>query len=331
MSPFPKFSIILPVRNGGSYVKTCVRSILNQSYTDFNLVILDNKSTDGTTEWLYQLDDKRIILYHTSVSLSMTENWGRIKDIPKNEFMTIIGHDDILLPNYLEEMNALIEKYPLASLYQTHFNYIDADGKLVRVCQFMDEIQRAGEFLQCHIQQTLDSMGTGYMFRSVDYDRLNGIPTEFPNLMFADYALWIQLTTLSFKATSPKICFEYRIHDSTSKKTNGDLYCEAFEKYISFLEKIGKKNEEINQVCRNHGYSLLMFFCESLSHRLLKTSKHHRKRTVRSFIQACREMAKRLIPGQSFHPLTNWRISAALIIDSNAFTRNLFYKLKGSR
>ncbi len=324
------FSIILPVRNGGSYVKTCVKSILSQTYSHFNLIILDNNSTDGTTKWLKKIEDHRIIIDHSVVSLSMTENWERIKDIPKNEFMTIIGHDDIFLPHYLEEMNALIEKYPQASLYQTHFNYIDAVGKLVRVCQPMDEIQRAGEFLQCHIQQTLDSMGTGYMFRSVDYDRLNGIPTDFPNLMFADYALWIQLSALSFKATSPKVCFEYRIHDSISKKTNGDLYCEAFEKYVSFLEKMGKKNTEINQVCINYGNSLLMYFCESLSHRLLKTPKHDRERSVLSFIQACREMAKKMIPGQSFHPLRNWKISAALIIDSNAITRNLFYKIKGN-
>jgi glycosyltransferase involved in cell wall biosynthesis len=47
-----KFSIILPVKNGGEYVKECVQSILAQSCPDFNLHILENCSTDGTAEWL---------------------------------------------------------------------------------------------------------------------------------------------------------------------------------------------------------------------------------------------------------------------------------------
>ena len=325
----PKFSIILPVHNGGSYFKECVNSILSQTFPDFNLIILDNNSTDGTSEWLQQHTDPRIIIHHSSVSLSMTENWARIKDVPKNEFMTIIGHDDILLPNYLEIMNALIEQHPNAGLYQTHFNYIDADGKIIRPCQPMDEKQGAGDFLKCHIYQTLDSMGTGYLFRSADYDRLGGIPTNFPNLMFADYALWIQLIGLSYKATSSNTCFEYRIHNSTSKQTNGDLYCEAFEKYVAFLVEFSMLNNEVQATVQKHGHQLLMYYCESLSHRLLKTPIQNRKRTVSSYINMCKEMAKNLIPGQSFHPLNNWKIFAALLFDSNAITRKLFYLVKG--
>ena len=55
-----KFSIILPVKNGGEYVKECVNSILSQSLQDFNLIVLDNCSIDGTLEWLRSLEDVRI-------------------------------------------------------------------------------------------------------------------------------------------------------------------------------------------------------------------------------------------------------------------------------
>ena len=50
-----KFSIILPVRNGGEYVKDCVRSILSQTVDEFDLIVLDNCSTDGTVEWINSL------------------------------------------------------------------------------------------------------------------------------------------------------------------------------------------------------------------------------------------------------------------------------------
>lgn len=58
-----KFSIILPVRNGGNYVKECAHSILSQTLDDFNLIVLDNCSTDGTLEWMQSLNDNRIIIY----------------------------------------------------------------------------------------------------------------------------------------------------------------------------------------------------------------------------------------------------------------------------
>jgi glycosyltransferase involved in cell wall biosynthesis len=324
-----KFSVILPVRNGGEYVKACVESILAQSYPHFNLIVLNNNSDDGTTEWLRQLTDERIELHHSEVSLSMVANWGRIKAVKKNEFMTIIGHDDLLFPDYLAEMIALIEAHPDASVYQTHFNYIDDQSRLIRVCQPMDAVQSADEFLTCQIFQTLDSTGTGYMFRSADYERLGGIPTDFPNLIFADYALWMQLILLSYKATSPKICFEYRIHNSVSKLTNGELYCEAFEKYILFLTEMKLNHSSVRDTCDSHGHRFMMYFTQSLSHRLLKTAENQRKLSVLAFVKRCNELASSFIPNKSFHPLWKWSVMAAVLFDINGFSRKLFWRLKG--
>ena len=208
-----KFGIILPVKDGGEYVKECVTSILSQTLQDFNLIVLDNCSTDGTLEWLQSLNDNRIIIHESPKPLSIEENWARISSVPKNEFITLIGHDDILNENYLQVMNNLILKHPSASLYQTHFQYIDANGKILRNCKPMDEIQYAHEFLACFMCETIDSTGTGYMMRSKDYDTVGGMDPSFDNLIFADYALWINLTMKSYKSTSFEMCFNYRIHN----------------------------------------------------------------------------------------------------------------------
>src|SRR5690348_15314094 len=184
-----KFSIILPVKNGGEYVKECVNSILSQTVQDFNLIVLDNCSTDGTLEWLQSLNDQRIIIHQSQKPLSIEENWARIKSVPKNEFITLIGHDDILNKNYLETMLNLIKKHPSASLYQSHFQYIDSKGDLLNNCKPMDEKQFAHEFLGAYMCRSIDSTGTGYMMRSVDYDNLGGMNTEYENLIFADFDL----------------------------------------------------------------------------------------------------------------------------------------------
>ena len=116
-----KFSIVLPVHNGIAHIKECVNSVLNQTYENFDLIVLENHSTDGTREFLETISDKRIKIFVAESFLPMEDNWMRINNIPKNEFFTIIGHDDVYDNNYLEVMNNLISNNPNASLYKAHF------------------------------------------------------------------------------------------------------------------------------------------------------------------------------------------------------------------
>ncbi len=314
--PNIKFSIILPVRNGGEFVKECIRSILAQSVNNYNLIILDNASTDGTLDWIMKLNNEKIVCYPSDKQLSIEENWARIKEVPRNEFMTMIGHDDLLHPDYLTVMNELISQNPDASLYQTHFRYIDKNGVLLRKCQPMNPIQTADEFLLGQIVKSIDSTGTGYMMRSKDYDALGGIPSLYPNLIYADYELWVRLTHLSFKATSPRECFSYRIHSSMSALTNGEAYQEAFGKYVLFLNDIREKDSAIDTVLSNYGKRFLMDNCESLSHRILKTALSNRKISVWTSVKKSKSYAELLIPGQSFHPLLKPRILLAVLLDN---------------
>ena len=102
-----RFSILLPVRNGGPYLKVCVQSILEQTYPHFELQVLDNASTDDTVPWLTSIKDSRLRLWRAPCALSIEESWARIKDVPKQEFMTTIGHDDLFDPHYLEVTKVL--------------------------------------------------------------------------------------------------------------------------------------------------------------------------------------------------------------------------------
>ncbi|QEC43864.1 glycosyltransferase family 2 protein [Pseudobacter ginsenosidimutans] len=320
----PRFSIILPVRNGGEYAKECVNSILSQTLNDFNLVVLDNCSTDRTVEWLESLHDERIVIHKADRSLSIEENWARIKDVSRNEFMTMIGHDDLLLPNYLEEMQSIINRFPNATLYQTHFNYINATGGLIRPCLPMDEQQYVQDFLAAQMQRKIDSTGTGYMMRSSQYDEVGGIPPNYPNLIFADFALWVRLMAKGYKITSSKNCFSYRVHQSVSATTNAEAFMKAFGIYAKEIDLLQQKDPAVQQAVRSYGREFLLLWCESLSHRLLKTPLNKRSMLVSDLMKKFMEFAGELIPGQSFEPGAVFRIKLAEWLDSNTLTRNLF-------
>jgi len=319
-----KYSIILPVYNGGEYVKVCVNSILSQSIPEFELLVLDNCSTDGTVEWLRSLLDNRIRIIVADRPLSIEENWGRIKSVDKHEFITLIGHDDTLEPDYLAILDQLIHQYPAASLYQTHFNYIDSHGESIRKCKPMPAEERADEFLKSSLTNAFDIMGTGFMMRSADYDALGGIP-NYPNLMFADLELWYRLTAIGFKATAAATGFSFRIHQSTTKTTADDKLQLAFERAVFFLDSLKQEDKLSAKVINDQGITFIHHYCRSLSHRLIRTPlKNRNGLTVGGFINKCKSYADRLVPGNSYNPLADKAVRLAKYIDASPLSRFLF-------
>lgn len=324
-----KYSIILPVRNGGNFIKECVNSILLQSLPGFELLILENQSTDDTLSWLSSLTDPRIRIFPSQSSLSIEENWGRIVSIPKGEFMTIIGHDDVLNKNYLETMDRLIHQHPDASLYQTHFRYIDKDGQEIRKCLPMAALQKPPEVLHNFICSKMDIMGTGFMMRSADYNRIGGIP-PYANLLFADMELFIELAKKSYLAVSPMECFAYRTHPgaTTSISTDSKTLL-GFDRFVNYLEKLKSSDPSLREVIIRDADHLLLQYCQGITHKVLRTPPAKRQTpSVAAIIDQFREYGKRLKDDNSFEPLNSSKIKAGKVIDSNRLFHSLFLLFK---
>lgn len=324
-----KFSIILPVRNGGEYVKTCVNSILSQTNQDFNLIILDNCSTDGTREWITSLQSEKIIIYPSDKSLSIEENWGRITAVSKNEFITLIGHDDILHPDFLENINRLIDQYPHAGLYHTHFNFIDATSNIIRYCKPMPNFISAADLLRGFLTYSIDSMGTGYVMRSKDYDELGGIPVKYPSLLFADFELWLSLAKKDGMAVSSSTCFAFRVHKGTTGSAADYKMQEALKLYVDFLALQKQNDPATANIINEFGSEFLLNNCQSLAHRLLRTSIDKRNGvTVGRLIRETGLLAQKLGVENDYKPLTNLSISIANTIDKSSVLRSAFLFFK---
>ena len=252
MSNGPLFSVVLPVRNGGEYVKLCVASVLAQTLSDaFELLVLDNASTDGTAEWLATLDDPRVRVFPSDRPLAIEENWARIKDLPKKKFLTTIGHDDLLDARFLEIIARLIRAAPDAGLYYTHFRLIGADGAFLRHCRPMPARETAAEFLAARLRRRRDSFGTGHVLRSAAYDALGGIP-PFPKLLYADDALFLRAIGASYRATAPDEAFSYRWHAaSTSTGSTWEGVFAGLERYGQFLACLAGADPALTEVLRN--------------------------------------------------------------------------------
>jgi len=257
-----RFTVIIPSYNGGDYLKSAVASVLQQSFTDFELAILDDGSTDGSLEWLRSLTDTRVKLYPSPQNQGIVKNWRRALEIPKGEFMTVLGQDDLFDSNFLEVIDALICAEPDASLYHAHFRFINADGEKLSSARPMPAHETAAEYIAALFSGQRDSHATGYVFRSALHDQIDGFP-PYPNLFFADDVFWISAMSYCYKATAREECFSCRHHSSSLSATNKQwrAWIDAMIPYADFLTKMGNQNAEFKEAVRTFGFEYFLHYC----------------------------------------------------------------------
>jgi len=319
-----KYSFLVPTYNSDRWIQPCINGILSQTYPAFEIIIFDTGSTDGTLAWIRSLEDSRIRIYTTDVRLGIVENWQRFTTVPKNEFMTIIGHDDILYPDYLATIDQLIEKYPDAGLYQTHFNFIDAKGELIRACAPMYPKITPAAFLASVLQNNLEITATGFMVRSKEYDAMGGIPA-YPSLLYADIELWLRLIMKSYLAVAPEPCFEFRLHVDNTSKATGQFRLDAFELLIEFFINLKSTKEEYKTIIEKYAPAFLKNHVTGGCHKLIYANGPNRNGvTMDSIIASAKKSANELLPGFSFTPDKLPSIIIAKLIDANFILRRLF-------
>jgi glycosyltransferase involved in cell wall biosynthesis len=208
-------TIYLPVRNGGDYLTAAIDSIAAQTDPEWRLVVLDNASTDDTRDRVRAYGDTRIDLRSADRSLSITDSWARILPLaavlPRGTLISLIGHDDLLKPDFIALVKRLAKEDPTASLYQTQFEMIGGDGGIIRPARPVPLREEAGDLLAALCWGLRDSFGTGYAFRAEDYVEVGGIP-PLPRLLYADHLLFTRLTARAHKRCASELGCSYRLH-----------------------------------------------------------------------------------------------------------------------
>lgn len=108
----PKYSILIPTRNGAKYLPFAIKTVLGQSFEDFELIVSVNHSQDNTLELLDTLNDKRLNVIIPPSELSMTKHYEYILSKATGEWITILGDDDGLMPYFFREVEAITKENP---------------------------------------------------------------------------------------------------------------------------------------------------------------------------------------------------------------------------
>lgn len=125
----PRVSVVVPAFNNAPHIEATVHSILSQTYSDFELIISDHSSTDGTWERLQAVAaDPRVRLMRIASGGGAPANWRAVTDQGRGEFLKLVCGDDLLYPTSLAEQVAAFDQHPSAVLVASRRDVVDETG-----------------------------------------------------------------------------------------------------------------------------------------------------------------------------------------------------------
>ena len=125
----PVISVCVPAYQAGSRLRATIHSVLAQNFTDFELIVLDNGSTDGTAELVGSFDDPRIRLVRREITVPMTENWNRVVGLARGELVKLLCADDLLRPDCLRVQRQVLAALPHVVMTACRRDFVDGRGR----------------------------------------------------------------------------------------------------------------------------------------------------------------------------------------------------------
>lgn len=105
----PRVSVCIPTYCGAPFIAAAIRSVLEQSFRDFELIVIDDNSTDATCEIVAGISDNRLRMMRSSQNLGAEGNWNRCLDEARGEYIKLLPQDDLLHPDCLKNQVAVFD------------------------------------------------------------------------------------------------------------------------------------------------------------------------------------------------------------------------------
>jgi glycosyltransferase involved in cell wall biosynthesis len=242
----PKISVCIPVYNCDEFIAQAVDSVLKQSMKDWELVVIDNCSTDRTLEIVQQYKDIRIRVLKNEENLGFEYNWNRALDESKGEYIKILPADDMIEPNCLEMQYALLNSNPSLALVCCQRKIIDYRNKTIGT---RGMVKKSFESDSCIMIKKIVRSGTNLIgepgaviFRNEVLKKIGGFNTE--NFYVVDLDFWVRVLTTGKLYYQADVLSSFRV---SGVSTSTMIKSSQAEDYIRWLKNLVKSG-----VCKLH-------------------------------------------------------------------------------
>ena len=202
----PEVSVIMSVYNGEKYLGEAIDSILNQTFTDFEFIIVDDGSIDRSADIIRSYKDSRIKLIQQE---NRGASCGRNRGIQesKGEYIACMDADDISLPQRLEKQVDFLEKHPDIGIVGTWAIMMTEKGEDIYIAEIPQNDLELRELLA----KTSPFFHSSVVFRRTLFDSCGPYPEDFKRASVEDWILWHQFATGTKLANIGEPLFRYRI------------------------------------------------------------------------------------------------------------------------
>jgi glycosyltransferase involved in cell wall biosynthesis len=207
----PKVSVIMPVYNGSDYISLAIESVLCQSSTDWELIVIDDGSTDTTPDILERFTDTRIVrIWQENGGEAKARNTG-LNHI-RGDYFAFLDADDLYLPNALADRSKYLDEHPEYSVVVSNGNFCDTNGEILGCISDLRPQTYVGNILEPLIlNPSVVSVPVGTMTRS-SVVKHYGLQFD-PNIGYGtDWDFWIRLGRHVQFGYLDKLTFMYRVH-----------------------------------------------------------------------------------------------------------------------
>jgi len=223
----PKITVLMPVYNCELYIKEAIESILNQTFSDFEFLIIDDASTDLTPSIIKSYNDSRIKLIEKPDNSGYTNSLNYGLSIANGDYIARMDGDDFSFPERFHKQISFLDSNRDVFLCGTSYHIMERDKNII-LPESHENIKSALLKANCIVHPSVMFRNSRDNKSSVCYDSLKE-PAE-------DYDLWVRLLTFGKLYNLPEILLNYRVHDSqVSQKRNDEQKNAALEVRLDLL------------------------------------------------------------------------------------------------
>jgi len=248
----PKVSVIMPVYNGEKYVEEAVNSILLQTFSNWELIVVNDASTDGTEKILEKFKNTRIKVIKNERNSGSVVSRNIACQNSLGEYIAILDADDVAMPDRLKEQVKFLDAHSDFGLVGSWAKIIDKDGRqLGHIVKDTTPSQKIPIKLLFHNVLAFSSVMMRKSFMPEKPFDEDSVPVE-------DVALYLKMLPVSKFACVPKVLISYRSHEKGISKVYGAKRQEVMDRLIKGqLEKLGitASADELKIHRTNFGYA----------------------------------------------------------------------------
>jgi len=242
----PRVTVLTTVYNGLPYLREAIESTLNQSYRDFEYLIIDDASTDASVECILMYDDPRIRLVRNEKNLGTANTFNKGLALITTPYVIRLDQDDVNLPKRIEEQIAYLDAHPDIAIVCSWEHTIDSHGTRLR--DWTRTIDNYGEFLAPILLGLCPIWHPSIAFRKDAMIAVGGFDAAYTRAEDFDVTARIALARLG-AAVVPRFHLLQRQHASQQTKLYGNrtaavarrVHTEALQRFSSspYLENLG--------------------------------------------------------------------------------------------